>query len=73
MTADTTMSAYVLGKRRNDYGKQIRKAYESHQTEARRCDIADLVLVRSEYSNTITTLTKDNLICVIDFCNTQEE
>ena len=67
------MSAYVLGKRGNDYGKQIRKAYESHQTEARRCDIADLVLVRSEYCNTITTLTKDNLICVTDFCNTQEE
>ena len=67
------MSAYVLGKRRNDYGKQIRKAYESHQTEARRCDIVDLVLVRSEYSNTITTLTKDNLICVIEFYNTQEE
>ena len=73
MTADTTMSAYVLGKRRNELGKQIRKAYESHQTEARRCDIADLVLVRSEYSNTITTLIKDNLICIIDFCNTQEE
>lgn len=67
------MSAYVLGKRRNDYGRQIRKLYESHQTNARRCEIADLVLVRSEYSNTITTLTKDNLICIIDFCNTQEE
>lgn len=59
------MSAYVLGKRRNDYGKQIRKDYEAHRTKARMCEIADLVLVRSEYSNTITTLTKDNLICVI--------
>ena len=67
------MSTYVLGKRRNDYGKQIRKAYESHQTEARRCDIADLVLVRSEYSNTITTLTKDNLICVIKSISDREE
>lgn len=63
----------ILGKRRNAHGKRIRKDYEAHRTKARRCEIADLVLVRSEYSNTITTLTKDNLICIVDFCNTQEE
>ena len=64
MITKTTMM-YILGKRRNDYGKKIRKQYDAHQTNARMCEIADLVLVRSEYSNTITTLAKDNLICVI--------
>ena len=55
----------ILGKRRNEYGKRIRKAYESHILQARRGEIADLVLLRDEYSNTITTFQKDNYLCVI--------
>ena len=55
----------ILGKRRNEYGKRIRKAYESHRLHAKRGEIADLVLLRSEYSNTITTFLKDNYLCVI--------
>ena len=55
----------ILGKRRNEYGKRIRKAYESHRLHAKRGEIADLVLLRSEYSNTITTFQKDNYLCVI--------
>lgn len=55
----------ILGKRRNEYGKRIRKMYESHRLHARRGEIADLVLLRSEYSNTITTFQKDNYLCVI--------
>lgn len=63
----------ILGKRRNEYGKRIRKMYESHRLHAKRDEIADLVLLRDEYSNTITTFLKDNLVCVINSINTQEE
>lgn len=62
----------ILGKRRNEYGKRIRKMYESHRLHAKRGEIADLVLLRSEYSNTITTFLKDNWICVISSISDQE-
>ena len=55
----------ILGKRRNEYGKRIRKDYEQHRLHAKRGEIADLVPLRSEYSNTITTFLKDNYLCVI--------
>ena len=63
----------ILGKRRNEYGKQIRKMYESHRLQAKRGEIADLVLLRSEYSNTITTFQKDNYLCVLKSISGQEE
>lgn len=56
---------FVLGKRRNEYGKQVRNDYEKHKISVRRCEMLDLVLVRETHSNTITTVTTDNLICVI--------
>ena len=55
----------ILGKRRNEYGKRIRKDYEQHRLHAERVQSADLVLLRDGYSNTITTFLKDNFVCVI--------
>ena len=63
----------ILGKRRNAHGKRIRKDYEAHRTKARMCEIADLVPVRDDYCNTISTFVKDNYLCVIKSISGQEE
>lgn len=50
---------YVLKLERNEYGKQIRKAYESHQIKERMCNIRDWGVRKDGYCSTITTVMKD--------------
>lgn len=56
----------LLGKyKRSEYGKAIRKAYESGKIKARRKDLKKFSLEKSDVSNTITTVQKDNLIGMV--------
>ena len=56
----------LLGKyKRNEYGKAIRKAYESGKIKVRRKDLKKFSLKKSNVSNTLTTVQKDNLIGIV--------
>lgn len=54
----------VLTPRRNAYGKAVRKDYESGIVKEKRGNMTDLVPREDGLSNTITTVQKDNLLCV---------
>ena len=56
--------AAILKTERNEYAKQIRNDYESHKINARRCELKKITIRNDGLSNTITTLTKDNLVLV---------
>ena len=58
-------SVFVLRKVRNEYGKQIRKAYESHELYEKRSNMTQLEIKSGSVSNTITTVLKDNLLLEI--------
>ena len=56
----------LLGKyKQNEYGKAIRKAYESGKIKVRRKDLKKFSLKKSNVSNTLTTVQKDNLIGMV--------
>lgn len=56
----------LLGKyKRNEYGKAIRKAYESGKIKVRRKDLKKFSLEKSNVSNTLTTVQNDNLIGMV--------
>ena len=56
----------LLGKyKRSEYGKAIRKAYESGKIKVRRKDLKKFSLKKSNVSNTLTTVQKDNLIGMV--------
>lgn len=56
----------LLGKyKRNEYGKAIRKAYESGKIKVRRKDLKKFSLKKLNVSNTLTTVQKDNLIGMV--------
>ena len=54
----------VLTPKRNEYGKSVRREYESGELRESRHKMADLELRTDGVSNTITTVQKDNLLCV---------
>lgn len=54
----------ILRKVRNEYGKRIRKAYESHEIYEKRGNMTQYEPREDGCSNCITTLTKDNLLLV---------
>lgn len=54
----------VLKRRRNEYGKKIRKKYEAKQVKAKMKDIRDWKVVKQDHSNSLTGLQIDNLIVV---------
>ena len=56
--------AAILKTERNKYAKQIRNDYESHKINARRCELKQITIRDDGLSNTITTITKDNLVLV---------
>lgn len=47
---------------RNEYGRMIRKGYESGSIKARRSEIRDVLPRTDGITNTITTILKDNII-----------
>ena len=55
----------ICAKRRNDFGRRIRKAYEKHQYHAKWSEISDLVVLDSNICGAVTTFSHDNMICVI--------
>ena len=56
----------LLGKyKRNEYGKEIRKAYESGKIKVHRKDLKKFSLEKSDVSNTLTTVQNDNLIGMV--------
>ena len=52
----------VLTPRRTDFGKSIRKQYESHQVNMSRHDMTQLEPREDGVSNTLTSVQKDNLV-----------
>lgn len=54
----------VLTPKRNEYGKSVRKEYENGQLNESRHKMTDLEPRTDGVSNTITTVQKDNLLCV---------
>ena len=49
---------------RTDYGKQVRKDYESKKLKLCRSQIRHLTFKESSISNTLTTVQKDNMIAI---------
>ncbi len=56
------MRGRPLSPKRTEYGKAIRKAYEKKEIQERRANIQKLEPRSDGICNTITTVTKDNLI-----------
>lgn len=63
----------LIQKRRNEYGRKIRKQYESKQTNATRNEVVDYTIIENKWTGTITTVQTDNMLLIIDSINTQEE
>lgn len=56
------MESQVLTPKRTEYGKQIRKAYESGKIQESRHNMTELEPRQDNVSNTLTTVQKDNLL-----------
>lgn len=56
------MESQVLTPKSTEYGKQIRKAYESGQIQESRHNMTELEPRKDDISNTLTTVQKDNLV-----------
>ena len=56
------MESQVLTPKRTEYGKQIRKEYESGQIQESRHNMTELEPRQDNVSNTLTTVQKDNLL-----------
>lgn len=55
---------YILKYKRTLYGKMIRKLYESGDVKEKRCNMRERTAKNAEFSNTLTTIAKDNMIVV---------
>jgi len=55
---------FVIKRKRNEFGKAIRKDYESGKTKARLKDMRDWQVINQSHSNTLTGVEIDNLILV---------
>ena len=60
----------VLTKQRNEYGKKIRKDYESGLVKESISNMNNLVPRKDGLSNTLTTVQKDNYVVI--YSNTDE-
>lgn len=56
---------YILKTQRTEYGKKIRKAYESGKIKERRCNMREYAVRDDDIANTITTVLKDNYVLEI--------
>lgn len=57
------VGVWGVKKQRNEYGRQIRREYESGRLPGvRRCEIREFVPVFDGVCRAITTVTEDNLI-----------
>lgn len=58
----TSKRYFILKYQRTDFGKKIRKLYESGKVKERRCNMREYTVRQDGYSNTVTTVQKDNYI-----------
>ena len=58
------VNAYCLKFERTEYGKFIRKQYESGQIKERRNNMRKLTVRQDGVANTLTTVLKDNYILI---------
>lgn len=66
----------VLTSKRTEYGKKVRKAYESGEIQESRHNMTEMTPREDGISNTITTVQKDNLLVepkIIQVCNILQE
>lgn len=56
------MESQALTPKHTEYGKQIRKAYESGEVQESRHNMTELEPRKDDISNTLTTVQKDNLL-----------
>lgn len=56
------MRAWILRNTRTEYGKRIRKAYESHEISEKRGNMNTMEPRTDGISNTLTTVQKDNML-----------
>lgn len=57
--------SFILRRARTEFGKQMRKAYESHQVSLRRKQMTAVEIRTDGLSNTLSTVEKDNYLLVI--------
>jgi len=62
--------AAILKPERTEYGREIRKAYESGEIEESRHNMTKLVPREDDITNTITTVQKDNYLLVREATST---
>ena len=55
-----------LRYQRTEYAKKIRKDYEAHRITERRCNMREWTIRDDGYSNSLTTVQKDNYILVME-------
>ena len=60
------IEAYVLRPVRTDYGKAIRKKYESGEIKISRHAMTQLEPRLDGIANTLTTVLKDNYVMIIE-------
>ena len=52
----------ILRQERNEYAKRVRRLYEGGVLKARRKDMKKMAVRKDDLSNTITSVTKDNML-----------
>lgn len=57
---------YALTPKRTEYGKQIRKRYESHEIYEQRKNMTELNVRGEGICGTLTSVQKDNYIIVYE-------
>ncbi len=62
ISVDTNKMTCCLKFERSEYGKAIRKAYESGEIKIPRSHMWQVAIRKDGCSNTVTTVLKDNLI-----------
>lgn len=64
-TESETLLRIMLRKERTEYGKKIRKDYEAHRIYEKRANMTEYNFRPDGLCNTISTVQKDCMLCVI--------
>ena len=59
------IKTFMLKKERNEYGKAIRKLYESHRISEKRQNMVNYNIRTDDICNTISTVEKDTYMVEI--------
>lgn len=58
----TSLESHIMATQRTDYGKRMRRAYESGELKASRHDFTEMAPRMDGVSNTLTSVQKDNYL-----------